>query len=362
MPTAPISDSGGVELAQNLYEILGEDFNLPAIDLSGTDYELPDATGELYSSVNKLTNDDLTTGVVGGPGTFDVVMESMKAHLKEEYDRGRITGAEYSKTYISLTTAALSTSTQYLLGRDQAYWSAIMTQLQARRAEIEAVTARVQLAVTKAELQMAYFGAQKSEADFALTKMQLANADGQYELILKQLDQATAQTSMIGKQEEQVVYQTANILPEQKRQTIYQTDFILKSQYETSEYNLDNLLPAQRDGLLKDVATKTYTLASILPAQKILIEEQGEVQRSQTLDTRSDGAIVKGSSGKQKDLYDQQIESYVKDNQYKVAKMFMDAWLTQKTILETLDPPNEIQNPEINAVLQSIREGSNLGT
>lgn len=358
----PISDSGGVELAQNIYDILGEDFVLPPVDLSGADYAMPDGAGILYNDPTRLTNEELTTGVVAGSGTFDILMKSMKEHLKEEYDRGRITGAEYSKTYISLTTAALSTATQFLLGRDQGYWSAVLSQMQARRAEVDAVTAKVQLEISKAELQMAYFGAQKSEADFALTKMQLANADAQFEMILKQHDQVTAQTSLTGKQEAQIVYQTANILPEQKRQTAYQTDFILKSQYDTSQYNLTTILPVQKATLDKDLATKTFTLTDILPAQKTLIEEQGEVQRSQTLDNRSDGAIIKGSTGKQKDLYAQQIDSYKKDHQYKVAKMYMDAWLTQKTILETLDPFTEIMNPEINSVMGSLREAASLGT
>jgi hypothetical protein len=379
MPTPnPLSDSGAVELAQNVFDILGDDFNLPTVDLNTAEYSLPDQTGVLYNSVSKLTNEDLTTGVVGGSGTFDIIMSSMKEHLSEQFELNRITGDQYARAYIELTTAGLSSSVQYLLGRDQAYWAAILAQMQARRAEIDAVNSAVQLEISKAQLAIAFFEAQRSEADYAMSKMGLANADVEFELKLSQLAQSdftvnslmpaqlaqlTYQTnSVLPAQVAQTTYQTGNILPEQKRQLAYQTDYVMKTQYDQGNYTFTQMMPVQKSSLDKDILIKAYQLSDVLPAAVALSEEQTEVAHSQTSDTRLNGVTpVTGSVGKQKQLYDQQIDSYIKDAQYKAAKVYSDAWITQKTIDEGTDPPAEFSLNKISDVLQSLRTNNNLG-
>lgn len=177
-------------------------------------------------TVEKLTNDDLTTKVVGGTGIFDVLMTSVKAHIKEEHIAGRITGDQYTKAYIELTSAAISGGIQFLMGRDTAFWQA------------------------------------------HLIRNQAINADVQRQLIL----------------------------------------------------------------------------------------EQVETARAQTLDTRTDGTTpVTGVLGKQKDLYNQQITSYQRDAEVKAAKLFTDAWITQKTLDEGLVAPNGFTNSSVDLVLTKIK-------
>lgn len=55
------------------------------------------------------------------------------------------------------------------------------------------------------------------------------------------------------------------------------------------------------------------------------------MQRAQT-DVRTDGSTVTGAVGKQKDLYSQQITSYQRNSELSAARVFSDAWITQKTI------------------------------
>jgi hypothetical protein len=64
---------------------------------------------------------------------------------------------------------------------------------------------------------------------------------------------------------------------------------------------------------------------------------------------------VAGTVGKQKELYDQQIDSYQKDAAFKVGKIFADSWLTQKTIDEGLTPPTELTNATVQTVLNRLR-------
>lgn len=101
--------------------------------------------------------------------------------------------------------------------------------------------------------------------------------------------------------------------------------------------------------------TARYQFDHLLPAQVTLVTEQGEVQRAQTLNTRSDSVTVVGLTGKQKDLYTQQITSYQRDSEIKAAKIFSDAWITMKTLDEGLAAPTGFQNTSLDEVLTTIK-------
>ena len=274
--------------------LAGKSFDLPDVDLSDDMFQIPVDDGSLFDNVDKLTNEDLTTRVVDGSGVFDALMSGLSAHLKKEYEQNRITGEQYTKAYTASLGGALQTATSFLLGRDQAYWQAVLAQMQARTTEIQVVTARVQLEVAKAQLATARIQAMNAEAEFGLTKMKIASEDQQY--------------------------------------------CLLKVQTEQGE----------------------YTLNEIMPTQKTLLEEQVEVQRAQTLDTRTNGVVIKGSVGKQKDLYTQQITSYQRDAEVKAAKLFTDAWITQKTIDEGLLAPGAFRNDSINVILRNIKANNDI--
>jgi hypothetical protein len=174
--------SCGAELLANTLQtslIAGENFDLPTIDLNDPKFTLEDGDDGLEAAT-RLTNEDLTTGVIGGSGTFDALMKSVKAHLKEEYEKSRITGAEYTKAYIAITEAALSNSVQFLLGKDQAYWAAVLARYNAQVARAAVVKARVDLETSKVQLQLARIEANKSKAEYALTKMKIATESAAY--------------------------------------------------------------------------------------------------------------------------------------------------------------------------------------
>lgn len=281
--------------------LAGKSFDLPDVDLSDDMFQTPDDDSSLLENVDKLTNEDLTTRVVDGSGVFDALMSGLSAHLKKEYEQNRITGEQYTKVYTASLGGALQTAASFLLGRDQAYWQAVLAQMQARTNEIQVITARVQLEIAKAQLATARIQAMNAEAEFGLTKMKIATEDQQY--------------------------------------------CLLKVQTEQGELDKD---------------TKSYTLTQILPVQKMLLEEQVEVQRAQTLDTRTNGVEIRGSVGKQKDLYTQQITSYQRDAEVKAAKLFTDAWITQKTIDEGLLAPGAFRNDSVNVILRNIKANNNI--
>lgn len=312
MPTA----SPSTELSQTIFTELSADLNVAfptAPDTSGADFSVPASAGnDLYGPFSKLELDDLTTGVVDGPGAFDTLMVAIKAHLTQEHGAGRITGDQYTKAYIEMSGRAVEIGLQFLLARDQSYWQNLLTQTQAQRSQVELVTARVQLEIAKASLaqQFAQSEAQirLSMAQYAAAKLSLSNAN---------------------------------------------QDFILKG----IQQELGN----------KDVQLRTaqitgtdYQNTDILPTQKKLLQEQVESQRAQTLDTRSDTAPVAGSVGKQKDLYTEQIASYRKEAQYKIGKMLSDAWITRKTLDENAPIPTSLVDTELNSVMTTLRTTNNM--
>lgn len=306
----PAVASGADALANSLLTNLtaGIDFTLPTINIDDALFEQPGTTGPLYDPVERLTVDHLTTGQVDGTGVFDKLMTSLVAHLKVEYQANRISGAEYTKAYVGIVAQALQTAQQFLLAKDQAYLSALLVQAQARAAEVELITARVNLASAKVMLARGQYEAETAKVNYGLTKIKIATEDITY-------DNLVAQGAGIDIQNENLTKQGVGL------------DF-----------------------------TNTY----ILPKQETLLAEQTEVQRAQTSDTRSDGATVAGAIGKQKDLHSQQIDSYKRDSETKVAKIFSDAWITQKTIDEGLLAPTQFNNANIDAVLTKIRSTNGM--
>ena len=336
--------SGADVLANNLLKSLtaGADFSVPEVDLDSPAYELPPATGPNYETIKRLTDDDLTTGTVGGTGMFDQIMVSLVNHLKVEFNANRIAGAEYTKAYIGVIGAALQTAQQYVLQKDAAYWTAVTVQNQARVAEIEVVKARVELEISKATLVKLQFEANTASAQYGLIKMQISNADAEYARIVSQTRGSD--------------YTNANILPAQLEQ--------IETQTEGVAYTNASILPSQKIGI--DRTNKNlestgvgidYTNQNILPKQKVLVQEQGEAQRSQTADKRSDGATIVGAIGKQKQLYDQQIKAYQFDSETKLVKMYSDSFISQLTINEDLgDIPEQYDKDSINSILLEMRQ------
>lgn len=289
----------------------GTNFPIPNVDLSGAEFDLPDMSdSEMYKAVKKLTNADLVEEEVSSTkGTFNALMGGFRAYLSEEYKKGRITGAEYTKSFTALTEGAMSNAVQFLLGKDAALWQAL-------NAQIGAVTARVQLEIAKVQLAAAQYEANNRKAEFALTKMKLATESAQYCV---------------------------------------------------AQFTLDNMLPAQlqmvksqKIGQDRQNETLAYTLANILPQQFALFREQTEVQRAQTSENRTDGALVRGSVGKQKELYSQQIVSYKRDSEVKAGKLFVDAWITQKTIDEGLVAPDGFTNASLDQILSALKINNQL--
>jgi hypothetical protein len=133
------------------------------------------------------------------------------------------------------------------------------------------------------------------------------------------------------------------------------------AQYEAytaeANYSLTKLKLATEDATYGNALAQQVNLVK----QGTLIDEQVEQARAQTLDTRRDGASVRGNIGSQKDLIAQQIVSYKRDAEVKAGKIFADAWITQKTIDEGLVAPTGFTNASLDEVLNTLKTNNGLG-
>ena len=182
----------------------GLDFNIPNVDFDDSAFDIPDSLANaLQNTPEQLTVGTLTECVVDGNGCFDKVMTALKAHLNLEYEAGRITGAEYTKAYIASMQGALQFSVQYLLGKDNAFFQALGTQASALRANIDAYTAKVQLAIAQAQ-------AHQLKAQYATTVLQLSATEEQKELVEAQTEVQKQQKGLLLEQTEQAHAQVSD--------------------------------------------------------------------------------------------------------------------------------------------------------
>lgn len=277
----------------------GLDFNIPNVDFNDPSFIIPESLANaLQNTPEQLTIGSLTDCVVDGTGAFDKVMTALKAHLNLEYEAGRITGAEYTKAYIASMQGALQFSVQYLLGKDNAHYSALGAQAAALRANIDAYTAKVELAIAQAQ-------AHQNKATYANEVLKLSATDTQRDLVIEQAKQVIAQTALVGVQEDLTTEQVET----QKNQTSHlakQTEQVIAQ---------TGLIGAQTDTQRQ---------------QKDLLKEQTEQAHAQVSDTQLDGRTpVSGYTGNQNALLKQQVVSFKKDSLIKSAKIYADSFATQ---------------------------------
>jgi len=407
--------------ANHLYTALTADAPTPpTVDLSGEQYSFtPDETSDLYADIVGSTLEELTAGHLDGAGVFDKLMASVDIHIQREFKGNRLTGDQYANVYLSLVQSVLGESVTFLLQKDKARWEAITAQMNARIAEIKATEAMIELEKTKMETQKAIFDMQNSGAEYAQTKMTIAKSDVEYCLIKAKANSETynrewllpAELAIKQYQRQEILpaeaaiakvrhqrilpaeaalnefehreikpierdiqaYQLASVLPTQVAIETFKLDKSLVIAYAQEQHKLNFQLPAQtqlideqketvRAQTLDNRSDALTPVTGIMGRQRTLLTEQGEAERAKTLDTRTDATTVVGSIGKQKALYTQQIDSFVKDAQHKTAKMYLDSWITQKTLDEGLAAPTEFVNAEVDIVMARVRDNNDLTT
>lgn len=345
---AQVTEDRADSIAGVLYTSLTDELpTIPEVDFSSPDFSFEeDDDSALYSDIPDVSIDQLTAVQLEGPGIFDKMMAAADLHIEREFKGNRITGSDYAKVYTAIITSVMGNAVQFSLGSQTAHWQAVTAQMQARQAEIESITARVNLETAKVNAMTATYQMEQVKAQVGLTKMEIANANMQHLLLTAQHYEQD--------------YRNVNLLPLTKAQQEYTNNTLLVDQHKLTtgqineqNFKVNQLMPITRD-------QQQYNLDTILVDQHTLLQEQIESERAKTLNTRQDGTVVVGLIGKQKEVQDQQITSFVNADQYKVGKMYFDGYIGMASILSTTPSvPGELVSTEISEVMASVR--ANVG-
>lgn len=304
-----------VDEANQLFEALAGDLNvkldLPDLTLP-TDFQLPsEANNPAYKALDPISVEQLTTKVVGGTGVFDALMASINVHMAGQYEKGRITGGDYAKAYQGAILGAMQFGVQFLLGKDQAYLSNLLTQAQVQLAQAQKVKAAAEIQIARAQVQqMAFtsiemrFKAYSSRNEYANTKMALVTnynnvltSEAQALLTSEQVDSQRAQTKDTladGTVVAGVIGVEKSIKEAEKETALEQTD---SARAQTK----DTLRDGKPIGGIAAV-DKAFKLAQQdqMENQGKLTLEQVETQRAQTKDTLTTGGAIGGLMGVEK--------------------------------------------------------------
>lgn len=234
------------------------------------------------SALTNMPVERLTEAKLTGKGVFDVLMQSVKLHLEQEYNQNRIRGTEYSQVYLGSLTAILEQATRFLLDKDKSFY------------EIALVEAQVRLA----------------EAQVRLVEKQIEKED----------QEAALRAAQVAKINREIL--TMNIS--------------------------DNLLTAQ---VLLTQAQKIST-----DAQSALVIQKTNTEKAQTL---AAGVDVDSVVGKQKALYQSQIDGFKRDAEQKAARTMIDTWNARRTTDEgtVADATNRLDDSTIGKAVEKLLVG-----
>lgn len=274
----------------------------------------------------KLT--DLTGGEVAGAGLFDELMRTAKSLLEQEYDAGRIVGADYPTVYLGAIQFNLQTAAQYLLAYEVQNQQVLLLQEQIQGADLDnqlkadtLITNALQRELLTAQVEAANKQVLKLVEETKLVTQQVAQSKAQEDQVRKQIEQLTAQISLTSKQEDLVDNQ---ILTE----------------------GANTKLPTA--GLTKATYDKTLSEIAILN-QKLVTET---AQTEGTIDT------VGGLVGQEMSLKTNQGNSFLRDAEQKAAKFYADILSIAYSVDPLIDPALWGAGPtESNAVFTKLLEG-----
>lgn len=239
-----------------------------------------------------LTVRSLTGGEKEGSGVFDELMRTIKSHVHEELSSGRITEKAYSEVYLGALQFALNSATNYALAYEKANKELAVLDEQIKQNQKQNELLELQ----KEQLSIANATA-KYNLDVMLPA-QLLQLKKQTELVVEQVNQATAQTAQI----------TAQIALTKKQQDL--VDEQIRDAKDKHTNPTGGLNKAQYDKLM---------------AEKAIADQKLITEKAQT-NSSINGTAVGGLIGQEITLKKNQGDSFLRNAEIQVAKLYSDAF------------------------------------
>jgi hypothetical protein len=252
----------------------------------------------------EILTEHITTKKLNGTGVFDELMSTMDVRLLEEYGKGRIHGADYSKVYLGSMTAITQQSIAFLLGRQNAD-----KQAELIAAQILGILADIKK--TEAEILFLESQKEKIDAEIRLIEQQIKISEQQAKNIVYEGEKLQAETRLIDQNATNAKATHTLILNQQAK-----------------------------------VAMETQVL-----------EQKKFSEMAQRLEI-VDGEPVVGIIGAQTGLYRKQTESFQRDAEQKTAKLYVDAFNVRMSVMENqLAGEAGLGNNHVYKVLDTVTGG-----
>lgn len=260
------------------------------------------------SNLTEVEFTEITDGCPSGDGVFDLMMKSVKAHLKEEYDSQRIRGSEYTQVYLGGLQTAMGQSIQWHLGAQIAYNQALLIEKQIENAEKQSLL-----------------------------------LDEQRALLIAQTEQVIQQTTNLELDALNIPKQ-GDILDGQEAQIAAATGLTVQQS-----------LNAEKEGEIAD-----YNLTTQLPAQTAILDQKLVTEEAQTKNSTSQG-VVEGAIGKRNTLLTKQTDGFDRDAEQKAARAVFDTWgMAIGSGIDGTEFPAEVQTDKLDEVIRHLREGADM--
>ena len=292
-----------------------------------------------------LTVADLSTATIEGTGAFDVLMRATKAHLEDEFKKGRIKGPEYSTVYLGSLDRVMQTGLAFLLSSRKESLEADLLAKQIELAGVEVQKAMVELAILEASQN-------KIPAEIALLQAQAGLVGQQKTNLIAEALNIPKQGLVLDAQQSHVLQQTTNLVSEELG---IDARTSLTNQQKDNAEKEELVLVAQECKLRAEFdltqATKLKTDQEIdLLAQKT----QTERAQTTTLGVDLDSVI-----GRQKQLYVAQTDGFKRDAEQKAAKLLADTWSVRRTTDEgtVADATNMLNDATVGRAINKLLTG-----
>ena len=239
-----------------------------------------------------LTVRSLTGGEKEGSGVFDELMRTIKSHVHQELAEGRITEKAYSEVYLGALQFALNSATNYALAYEKANKELAVLDEQIKQNQkqnelLELQKEQLRLANTTAQYNLSY-----------TLPEQLIQIKKQNEKLIGEINHVTSQTSYVSAQTALVVKQE-DLVDEQIRDA--------KDKYTNP---IGGINKAQYDKLI---------------AEKGIADQKLITEKAQTMDTVN-GTAIAGLVGKERNLKQNQADSFLRNAEIQVAKLYSDTF------------------------------------
>ncbi len=331
--------------------------------------------------------DELTTIAIDGTGAFDVLMQTVKLHLQEEYDSNRIVGKEYATVYLNAMTAVMQQAVAYLVSEKQVDELEAQTELIQQQTVTELAktsdtipddlgynSSTSVLGMLEAEKTAMEANTAKLEADTANQTLQTASTievnDAQIiKMGADSTDQRNKVTSDIDVNDQQILKLAADITDQTRKVT---------SDIEVSDQQILKLIADitdQHSKVTSDILVNTSKIDKadgeiLLLGQKTISElsktcdtiPSNSIEVSKVYPWLNDSTEVEGTFAQQNALYAAQTDGFARNAEQKLAKIMVDTWSVRASSDDGINSCDAgLADEHIRSVLNVARVGIDAG-